>query len=75
MEDNYTFPTTDGIERQIRKWRGIEIDTIQEFLKDKCLLDETCRGETMADLYEAYHSNIKRPDLSRAGIQNLLLWG
>ena len=56
MEDNYTFPTTDGIERQIRKWRGIEIDTIQEFLKDKCLLDETCRGETMADLYEAYHS-------------------
>ena len=55
-EDNYTFPTTEGIERQIRKWRGIEIDTIQDFLREKCLLDQTCRGETVADLYGAYDS-------------------
>lgn len=54
VQDNYTFPTTDDIERRIRRWRGIEIDTVNDFLLDRCFIGENYQGEFIADLYEAY---------------------
>lgn len=54
MLDNYKFPTTEGIERQVRKWRGIEIDTINDFIMERCQVGEPFKGETMERLYEAY---------------------
>lgn len=54
LKENYIFPTTEEIERQVRKWRGIEIDTVCGFLEERCLIGEQYEGETVADLYEAY---------------------
>lgn len=54
MQENYVFPTTEEIERQVRKWRGIEIDTISNFIAEKCRIGSAYDGVTMSDLYAAY---------------------
>lgn len=54
VENNYEFPTTPEIEKRIRQWRGIEEDSINEFIKKCCYIDSECRGELMEDLYAAY---------------------
>lgn len=54
VENNYEFPTTPEIEKRIRQWRGIEEDSINEFIKKCCYIDSECRGELMEDLHVAY---------------------
>lgn len=54
MELHYQFPTTETIERRIREWRGIDIDTIDKFLQNCCTIDEAFKGELMEDLYLVY---------------------
>ena len=54
MELHYQFPTTKEIERRIREWRGIDIDTIDTFIQKYCTIDESLKGELMEDLYSKY---------------------
>lgn len=54
VELHYQFPTTRTIERRICEWRGIDIDTIDKFLKNCCTIDDVCKGELVEDLHLAY---------------------
>lgn len=54
MESHYQFPTTDEIERRICEWRGINVDTIEAFIKKCCDIDVLYKGEIIEDLYSRY---------------------
>ena len=54
MERHYQFPTTEAIERRIREWRGISIDTIDAFIQKCCVIDDSYKGEIVEDLYSKY---------------------
>lgn len=54
MESHYQFPTTKNIERRIREWRGISIDTIDAFIQKCCVIDDSHKGEIVEDLYSKY---------------------
>lgn len=54
MKNHYQFPTTPEIEKRIRVWRGMEIDTINDFVKSCCSISSENKGELMEDLYQEY---------------------
>ena len=54
MKRHYQFPTTQEIEKRVRAWRGLEIDTINDFIQNCCLVSEENKGELMEDLYREY---------------------
>lgn len=54
MKRHYQFPTTPEIEKRVRAWRGLEIDTINDFIQNCCLVSEENKGELMEDLYREY---------------------
>lgn len=56
IEHNFVFPTTQQIERQVQEWRGHASMSIENFIRDCCVLDESFRGELMGTLFSAYES-------------------
>lgn len=54
MKLHYQFPTTDAIERRVCEWRGINVDTIDAFIKKCCDIDLSYKGEIIEDLYSRY---------------------
>lgn len=54
LKNNFVFPTTPNIERQVREWQGLENPTIDEFVDEYCLLGKEYAGETIERLYSLY---------------------
>lgn len=54
LKNNFVFPTTPNIERQVREWQGLENSTIDEFVDEYCLLGKEYAGETIERLYSLY---------------------
>lgn len=54
MKCHYKFPTTKEIEKRIKEWRGITVNTINAFIKNRCIIDDQYRGELVEDLYLQY---------------------
>ena len=54
IDNNYCFPTTPLIERRMEEWQGRANPSIENFLRDCCIIDESCRGELVDTLFPAY---------------------
>lgn len=54
IDNNFVFPSTSQIERRIEEWQGHANPSIENFLRDCCLINENCRGELTKTLFSAY---------------------
>ena len=54
LKNNFVFPTTPSIERQVREWQGLENPTIDGFVDEYCVLGKEYAGETVERLYCVY---------------------
>lgn len=54
IESNFCFPSTYMIDRRMQEWQGRTNPSIENFLKDCCLIDESYRGELTETLFSAY---------------------
>lgn len=51
---DFCFPTTPYIERKMSEWQGKTCATIENFISECCICNETFRGEFADNLYQAY---------------------
>lgn len=51
---DFCFPTTPYIERKMQEWQGKACATIENFISECCICNETLRGELVDTLYRAY---------------------
>ena len=54
VENHFQFPTTTRLDQRIQEWQGKRCASIENFLRDCCVLDESLRGELMDTLFNAY---------------------
>lgn len=54
LKNNFEFPTTSRIERQMREWKGIENPSIDSFIEECCIVGNECQGEILDNLYSTY---------------------
>ena len=54
VENHFQFPTTTRLDQRIQEWQGKRCASIENFLRDCCVLDGGLRGELMDTLFNAY---------------------
>lgn len=63
IENNFCFPTTPLIERRMQEWQGRRSPSIESFLQDCCIIDESVKGELTDTLFLAYNQYCEERDL------------
>lgn len=63
IENNFCFPTTPLIERRMQEWQGRGSPSIESFLQDCCIIDESVKGELTDKLFLAYNQYCEERDI------------